>query len=290
MSDLSVLGCGTMGSALVETLAGQDVSVTIWNRTREPADALAGPRVTVAGSVGEAIASSPVTIVSVSGYDVTRSVLERVDESLRGKTVVGISFVTPEQASQLDRRVRSADGRYLDMEILGYPSDVRAKTAFLFLSGDRTAFDEVRPLLREFGDASYVSGTPGDAFVSGLAVMLPYLPMAVGMFQGAKVCERNDISLEWYVDTVRDVYPRHIEKLLDTTVTDRGPADPENVEASIRTWADGAAEYAAYLESVDLDSGVYEALHRLFTAGIDAGRGDDDWSDIGGVVADHPDA
>jgi 3-hydroxyisobutyrate dehydrogenase-like beta-hydroxyacid dehydrogenase len=289
MSDVSVIGCGAMGSALVETLAGQDAHVTVWNRTRERAEALAGPRVTIAESVGTAMARSPVSIMAVAGHDVASSLLERADENLRGRTVIGVSFVTPEQASRLDGRMRSVDGRYLDMEILGYPSDVRTNSAFLFLSGDRAAFDDGRSILDGLGDVRYVSATPGDAFVSGLAVLLPYLPMAVGLFQGAKVCERNDLSLEWYAEAVRTLYPRHIDDLLDAMVDDRDPTDPANVEASVRTWADGADEYADYLESEDLDAGVYRALHRLFSAGIDAGRGDHDWSYIADVVADPPD-
>lgn len=55
MSDISVIGCGAMGSALIETLAEQDACVTIWNRTRERAETLTGPRVTVADSFGSGV-------------------------------------------------------------------------------------------------------------------------------------------------------------------------------------------------------------------------------------------
>lgn len=43
MSDVSVIGCGNMGSALIGALADAGREVTIWNRTREKAEALAGP-------------------------------------------------------------------------------------------------------------------------------------------------------------------------------------------------------------------------------------------------------
>ena len=279
-----------MGSAIAETLATRDTCVTVWNRTRERAESLVGPRVTVAESVAEAIARSPMAIVCVAGYNVASTLLEEAGEHLREKTIVGISFVSPEQASELAGRMRSVDGSYLDMEILGYPRDVRAGEAFLYLSGDRASFDDGRSHFEKLGTVSYVDDTPGAAFVSGMAVLLPYLPMAVGMFQGVKLAERHDISLEWYADAVRTLYPRHIDELLETIVSDRDPADPANVQASVRTWCDGAAEYAAYLESAELDAGVYRALHRLFDAGIEAGRGDHDWTCIGDVTADHPDA
>jgi 3-hydroxyisobutyrate dehydrogenase-like beta-hydroxyacid dehydrogenase len=228
------------------------------------------------------------TIVCVAGYDVARPLLEEAGESLRGKTVVGISFVTPEQAGTLDELAESVDGRYLDLEILGYPSDVRGGSAFLYVSGDRAAFEDARPILERLGDVRYVNPTPGDAFISSMAVLLPYLPMAVGLFQGAAVCERRGLPLEWYADQVRAIYAYHLDELLETIVADVEPADPANVEASVRTWADGAADYAAYLESEGLDAGMYEAIHRLFEAEIEAGRGDHDWTSIGHVSADHP--
>lgn len=119
-------------------------------------------------------------------------------------------------------------------------------------------------------------------------MLLGYLPMAAGIFQGLKVYERNDIPLEWYTQEIQMVYPQHIEQLAKRISTDSDPVDTDNVEASVRTWGDGAKEYVDYLESVDLDAGVYQALHRLFTAGIEAGRGDPDWSCIGEITADHP--
>ena len=287
MSDVSVIGCGAMGSALVETLAEAQTDVTIWNRTRERASKLAGPHVTVVDSVEEAIERSPLTIVCVAGYDVTRSVLEEASVRLDGKTIGSTSFATHDQGRQLDELVRSDAGRYLDVEILGYPSDIGTESASLYLSGDRAAFEDARALLATFGTVQYVSSTPGDAYIRGLAVLLPYLPMAVGFLQGAQVCERNDIPLEWYTREIRRVYPPHIDRLCETIETDPDRTDPATVEASVRTWGDGAEEYANYLEAVDLDAGLYRALQRLFLAGVDAGRGDHDWTCIGDIVAEH---
>lgn len=51
MSDVSVIGCGKMGSALIETLRKEENEVTIWNRTRGKAERLSGKRVTVTDSV-----------------------------------------------------------------------------------------------------------------------------------------------------------------------------------------------------------------------------------------------
>ena len=49
MSNVSVIGTGAMGSALVEGLKASGARVTVWNRTKEKAEALSGPRVRLAG-------------------------------------------------------------------------------------------------------------------------------------------------------------------------------------------------------------------------------------------------
>lgn len=47
MSQISVLGMGNMGAALVRALVNGGTSVTIWNRTRAKAEALERPGVVV---------------------------------------------------------------------------------------------------------------------------------------------------------------------------------------------------------------------------------------------------
>ncbi len=53
MNEISVIGCGLMGSALVRTLAKGGSTLTIWNRTRQKAEAIAQSGVTGAVSVGD---------------------------------------------------------------------------------------------------------------------------------------------------------------------------------------------------------------------------------------------
>ena len=52
MSEINVVGCGLMGSALVRTLAKGGTTPTIWNRTQQKAEAIVQSGVTVAVSVG----------------------------------------------------------------------------------------------------------------------------------------------------------------------------------------------------------------------------------------------
>jgi 3-hydroxyisobutyrate dehydrogenase-like beta-hydroxyacid dehydrogenase len=280
MSDVSVIGTGVMGSALVEVLAGSAYQVTVWNRTKEKADALSGPRVRTAESVVEALTVSPLTFVAVTSQELSRTLVEEAGADLKGKVVASASFVTPDQAKVYDAVVKAAGGKYLDLSIPAYPNEVRSGSGVFLISGDRESYEAHREKFEQIGrTTTFVDETPGAAYISEMAILLAYLPMAVSLLQGLRICEHHNIPLDWYTETIPEFYHFHIKSLLGR-VTDKRDQSLRNVEASINIWGDTAAEYADYLRELGLDAGMYDALQRLFSAASQAGYGEDDWTSI----------
>ena len=105
---VSVLGCGMMGTALVRALAASGHATTVWNRTESKARALAEPgRVTVAASVTDAVAVSPVVLLIVSDYASAAACIDSIAEptALAGRAVVNLISGTPEAATELEKQV-----------------------------------------------------------------------------------------------------------------------------------------------------------------------------------------
>jgi 3-hydroxyisobutyrate dehydrogenase-like beta-hydroxyacid dehydrogenase len=284
MSDVSVIGTGAMGSALVEALAAAGAEVSVWNRTKDKAEALSGPTVHVAGSVAEALMSSPLTIVAVSDHDVARTLVAEAEPDLEGKVVASTSFVTPVQGEAFATVVSAAGGQYLDLEIAAYPSQVRAGEGIFVVSGQPAAYEAHREWFEQIGRATYVSETPAAAYLSGMAVQVAFFPMAVGLLQGLRIAESQGLSPDWFKEAVLEFYPLHIDRLL-ARVTAQADASAPAVEASVDVMVAGAAEYAGALRDMGLDSGMFDALHRLFTAASEAGHGEADWTCIAEHVA-----
>jgi len=282
MGDVSVIGTGAMGSALVAVLAASGAEVTVWNRTRDKAEALAGPRVRVADSMAVALASSPLTIVSVSDHEVARTLVEGAGQGLEDKVVASTSFATPEQAQAFDTDLRASGARYLDLAIPGYPSDVRSGAGIFFVSGDRTAYEAHRDRFERIGRTTFVDHRPGAAFTSEMAAVLAYLPMAVSLLQGLRICETQGLSVESFKVTTLELLPFQIRRLFERVTEQPDPA-ARDVEASINVWAKGTEEYLTYLRELGLDTGMYEALYRLFSAASEAGYGEADWT----AIAEH---
>jgi 3-hydroxyisobutyrate dehydrogenase-like beta-hydroxyacid dehydrogenase len=281
MSDVSVIGAGAMGSALVEVLAASGADVTVWNGTETKAEALSGPRVRVARSVTEALTSSPFTIVSVSDHELARTLVEAAGVSLGGSAVASTSPVDADQATSFAAVVTAAGGNYLDLGIPRSHGQVRAGAGVFLVSGDRGAYDANRALLGRVGTATYVGDAPGAAYVSGLALIVAYLPMAVGLLQGLRICRQHEVPLEWFEQATLDFYPLQIRSLLDQAT---GRIDPsEGDEGSVDVMAEWAAELAASLRAMGLDAGMFDALERLFAAASDAGHGGADWTSVAEV-------
>jgi 3-hydroxyisobutyrate dehydrogenase-like beta-hydroxyacid dehydrogenase len=279
MADVSVIGTGAMGSALVEVLAASGADVAVWNRTRDKAESLAGPGVRIADSVEEAFATSPLTIVSVSDHELARHLVDDAGPGAGGTVVASTSFATPEQAQDLDTALSANGGHYLDVAIPGYPVDVRSGDGMFFISGDRAAFESQREWFDRIGRTVFVDQAPGAAFTSEMAAVLAYLPMAVSLLQGLRICESQNLPVKAFQEMALEQYPSHIRRLFDRVSAQPDPAT-RDVEASIDIWMQGADEYLTYLRSMGQDAGMYEALHRMFSAASDAGHGAKDWTTV----------
>jgi 3-hydroxyisobutyrate dehydrogenase-like beta-hydroxyacid dehydrogenase len=289
MSDVSVIGCGNMGRALIGTLADAGRAVTIWNRTPEKAEALAGPQVKVADTVEDALEASSATLVSLTSYEASQNLLEGAEEALAGRTVVQLSSGLPDAARDLSRLATEAGAAYVDGSILAYPSHVGTEALVILYSGDQDAFEATRPLLENLGGtAMFTSEDPGGSAVREAAILVPYTTMAVGLFQGAKLCEIEDVSLDWYAEFVQQSFPALIEDALMKAKDPDFATNPDKIEGTVRQVEFYTAELVEYLEDVNLDPGVMEAIHRLYQAGVEEGRGEHDWSCAPELHADYP--
>jgi len=104
MSEASVIGLGAMGSALARALVGSGRRITVWNRTTEKASSLVSDGAVLASSVALAVAASPVVIICVDNYEVTRTILgvDEVAAGLSGKLLVQLSTGSPQEARDSD--------------------------------------------------------------------------------------------------------------------------------------------------------------------------------------------
>ncbi|GAA1102433.1 NAD(P)-binding domain-containing protein [Nocardiopsis metallicus] len=129
-TEITVLGCGLMGSALARALAAAGHPVTVWNRTPERAEALAGERMSAERTVAEAVGSARLVVACLADYAATLAAIDPVTD-WTGTTLVNLASGAPSEVEEMERRIEGRGGRYLDGAVLAYPDDIGTPGAMI---------------------------------------------------------------------------------------------------------------------------------------------------------------
>jgi 3-hydroxyisobutyrate dehydrogenase-like beta-hydroxyacid dehydrogenase len=154
VAKVAVVGLGGMGSRIARRLLDAGHELTVWNRTREKAEALGAP---VAASPAEAASAAEVVITMVADPAALAAVTEGPDGVAagagEGTTVIEMSTVGPAAIEQLRSTLRTD---LLDAPVLGSLSEVESGTLSIFVGGDEAVFKRNRELLDALGKPIYV--------------------------------------------------------------------------------------------------------------------------------------
>ncbi len=280
MSEISVIGCGLMGSALVRTLAKGGTPLTIWNRTRQKAEAVVQSGVTgvtVADSVGAALEASPWTIFNIANCADCLTLLENEQRRLRGKIIIELTTGTPHEARRLGAHITTAGGRYLDGAIIGYPNLVGTPQLQILCSGDPAAFATCRTMLERLGGVLFLGENPGAASAFDLSCIIPVVPLVVGLLQAVKICRNEGVPLDQYEAFIKKTIPLMVTDILDKARQEDFATNPDKIESSVSVMVVISRLIANYSRDADIDPEMFDALTRLFEAGVASGRGEHDW-------------
>ncbi|MFI8326953.1 NAD(P)-dependent oxidoreductase [Streptomyces sp. NPDC085529] len=168
---VTVIGLGSMGSALATALLKRGHGTTVWNRSADKARPLADRGARLAATPEEAIAASPLIIACVLDYEVLHAVLDPVAGSLAGRVLVNLSSGSPEQADEAAAWARSHGADYLDGAIMTTPPGVGSPEMMFLYSGSGAAFEAHRPTLGALGDPLYLGADPGLASLYDAALL-----------------------------------------------------------------------------------------------------------------------
>lgn len=276
MKDISVIGLGKMGTALAAALLRGGHRVTVWNRSPEKAAGVAGAA--LAATPAAALAASPLTIVCVSDYAATRSILSEpgVAEAVAGRTLVQLSTGTPAEARELSAWAHERRARYLDGGILAWPSHIGGEQTLVYVCGDQTSYDEHEAGLRTLaGGLTYLGTQPGAAATMFAAILSYLAGRWIGICHGALICQSEGMSPAFYGEALAALGPalawdaQHMGQVIENDAY----TAPESTLAT-------AGEDIARLVRQAQDAGISKVWPAfaagLFAQAIEAGHGQEE--------------
>lgn len=160
--DIGLIGAGPMGSGMARTLLRAGHKVTVYNRTRQKAEALAADGATIADSAAEA-ASCGIVITMLANDDAVENTVFGADGVLAGLKRGGIHLSSSTISVDLSKRLAEAHqglGQgFVAAPVLGRPPAAEAGQLFVMAGGDAGLIDRVRPVLTDLGQKLFIAGT-----------------------------------------------------------------------------------------------------------------------------------
>lgn len=271
---VTVVGLGSMGSALAEAFIAAGHPTTVWNRTPGKAAPLVARGAVHARTVDEAVAVSPLVVACLTTFENTVEALEPAAAGLKGRALVTLNSGSPAGARQLAEWALGHGARYLGGAIKNVPSAVGAEDTLLYYGGDIGVFEEFAPTLRVLGgDTVYLGTDPDLAALYEMAVGGTLLPALVGFFQGAAALQARGLtaasmvrfSVKWF-EMINSVLPVFAEEI------DRG--DYTRPASSVNLFLAGAAHDEELGKEANLDMAWHRPFHDLLERAVEAGHGD----------------
>lgn len=182
---VTVLGLGSMGTALATALLDRGHPTTVWNRSADRARPLADRGARVAASAAEAVAASPLVIICVLDDAAVHAVLDPIAGSLAGKALVNLTSGSPEHARETAAWAAAHGADYLDGAIMTTPPGVGSPDMMFLYSGSSTVLAEHRPALEALGDPLLLGSDPGLASLHDVALLGLMWSTMTGWLHGA---------------------------------------------------------------------------------------------------------
>ncbi len=160
---IAFIGLGKMGSGMARNLLRAGHAVTLYNRTREKAEALAADGASVASTPAEACRDAEAAITMLGDdHAVEQAVLgeQGIAAGLpRGAVHISSSTISTALARRLDAEHGKRGQGFVSAIVFGRPEAAAVKKLLVVAAGTREQVDRFRPVFDAVGRATYVAGT-----------------------------------------------------------------------------------------------------------------------------------
>ncbi|WP_052852374.1 NAD(P)-dependent oxidoreductase [Streptomyces avicenniae] len=278
-SAVTVIGLGSMGSALAAALLEAGHTTTVWNRSAHRARPLADRGARPAATPEEAVAASPLILTCLLDDEALHAVLDPLAASLAGKTLVNLTSSSPEQARANDTWAAAHGIRHLDGAIMTTPPGVGSPDMMFLYSGSPDAFTAHRPTLTSLGDPLHLGTDPGLASLYDAALLGLMWSTMTGWLHGTALvgAEKTPataftpVAVRW-LGAVTGFLTTYAAQVDDG----RYPGDDATVDVQI-----AAIDHLLHAAAArDIDNALPELLKSAMERARDAGHGADSYASL----------
>lgn len=273
------IGAGRMGSALIKRLLDAGIEVSVHNRTRAKAEALAEYGAQVVDTPAD-LADLDLIFIMVGGpedvLDVTvgpKGVLSRPDA--RPAVIVDSTTIDPETSKTLRSKAAEVGTEVLAAPVSGNPKVVAAGKLTVVASGPESAFAKALPYLEEFGRKVTYVGAEDEARLVKICHNLLLGIVAQSMAEISVLAEASGVSRA-------DLFEFLNDSVVGSTFTKYKTPAYVNLDYSPTfTWHLLRKDFELGLTTataLDVPVPTAALVHAIIVEGIGLGYGDQDFA------------
>ena len=198
------IGLGIMGSLQAMNLAKAGCELTVFNRTREKAEAWVAEH-------GGTVADSPAAVAEASDVVITMvvdgaQVEDMIDQALPGARenalFVDMSTIAPGTARALDERLREAGRAFVDAPVTGSSPKARTGTLTIMVGGAEADIERARPLFEIMGEKIVVCGEAGQGQAVKVISQAITAVNCATLAQGLVVARQTGVDVDALLETM----------------------------------------------------------------------------------------
>jgi 3-hydroxyisobutyrate dehydrogenase-like beta-hydroxyacid dehydrogenase len=283
MLDIGIIGLGAMGSGIAESLIRAGYRPRVWNRSRDPVDALARLGARPVSTAREAFAGDAV-ISMLSDDAAVRAVIdELLDGAPKDLVHVNMATISIPLARELEEKHRARGLTYVAATVFGRPNLAATGKLTIVVAGDPVAVDRIQPLLDVIGQRTWRIGVEPERanvvklagnFMLGAAVEAMAEAATMGWCHGIAPAEMLDVL-------TNGVFTAPSYKIYGEAIAQQR-YDPPGFRLSLLLKDVRLALAAA--DAADVPMPLADVVHEALLEAVGHGDGDRDLAALGGVA------
>jgi 3-hydroxyisobutyrate dehydrogenase len=270
---IGVVGLGKMGSAFTRRLLSEGYSVSVWDRSAQPREALAAAGAAAYVTLSGLVAKVDVVIVMLWGDEVAREVtLGQVLPALHsGQLLIEMSTLSPGMYETLERAAKSQNVDFVAAPVLGNPDAVRDGALTVLPGGAEQSVQRAHAVLSALGKVIPMPSVRASAYLK-LANNTVLGVIAETLGELFELCDRAGIDRDPAVQLLTGTFARAAQQKTQPLLS--RDSQPRFALSALLKDLHLAQQAAA---SVDLSLPVLQAVVPKAEAAVENGLGDRDY-------------
>ncbi|NRB02525.1 MAG: NAD(P)-dependent oxidoreductase [Rhodobacteraceae bacterium] len=274
---IGFIGLGLMGAAMVGRLQDLGYHVTITaNRSRPNIDAAVARGATEVGTARDVAAASDIVMLCMDTSDSVESRMRGADGVIAGLKAgaIAVDFGTslPGSTKALGAEVSAAGGTYLDAPLGRTPMHAKDGLLNIMCSGDKAAYDQIEPVLKDLGENVFHLGALGAGHTIKLINNFYAMTSANAMAEAFAMADAAAVDRKALYDVVA-AGPNH-SGMMDFVKAYALEGDPNMLAFAVKNGAKDVGYYRQMAEDLGFATIMSNATIEALTTARDNGMAD----------------